>query len=232
MSNTQGNNQPQSQQTAWIRVLDRMPNNEGDVLLLTTSKIIVLGDLYQGKWRVSGRRWEFVNGAWESDVQLSDVTHWMPLPKPPTSMNNDKPPSESSHSPTEQPGDAYVQEHLSSSKEHLSTSKPESGVSEEDRKRINIYAKSIANGAGDGDANFDDYAYEIAMRAAEYEHRHMAAKQAELIAWLQNKVNECQQDHDHHMAHGCSIERINQITGARNAYQRALEFALTTTPKP
>lgn len=70
------------------------------------------------------------------------------------------------------------------------------------------------------------------MIGAEYEHRYMAAKQAELIAWLQNKVNECQQDHDHHMAHGCSIERINQITGARNAYQRALEFVLTTTPKP
>lgn len=64
----------------WISVKEKMPI--GDVLLLTTSKYIVMGDWYKEIWRVTGSvQWN--NGKLESDYQKEDITHWMPLPERP-----------------------------------------------------------------------------------------------------------------------------------------------------
>lgn len=62
----------------WVAVGERMPI--GRVLLLTISKMIVLGDWYKGIWRVDGATY------WETRVLCSqyhtdDITHWMKLPE-------------------------------------------------------------------------------------------------------------------------------------------------------
>jgi hypothetical protein len=68
----------------WIRVEDKLP--EGEVLLLTTSKAIIIGDWYKDKWRSPGRwHWDAIGQQWHSDFQTQDITHWQPLPSPPQS---------------------------------------------------------------------------------------------------------------------------------------------------
>jgi len=66
----------------WIDVKNYMP--EGDVLLLTTSKVVVIGDWYKEKWRTSQSYWD--DSVLKSVYQKNDITHWMPLPKAPLSQ--------------------------------------------------------------------------------------------------------------------------------------------------
>jgi hypothetical protein len=61
----------------WISVKERMPEEE--VLLLTTSKVITMGDWYKEAWRTSQSYWK--EGVLLSVYQKDDITHWMPLPK-------------------------------------------------------------------------------------------------------------------------------------------------------
>lgn len=77
----------------WIKCSDKMPELYIYVLVFADNK--VLGDIKPyciARW--NGDRWGFVNadpletccGAWvdiEYPMDTDDVTHWMPLPKPP-----------------------------------------------------------------------------------------------------------------------------------------------------
>jgi hypothetical protein len=65
----------------WVPVSERMP--EGDALLLTSSKMIVIGDWYKGAWRTARSTWERVDGTMvlKSAYRKDDITHWMPLPQ-------------------------------------------------------------------------------------------------------------------------------------------------------
>lgn len=61
----------------WIHCSDRMP--DGDALLLTASRVILIGDWYRGVWRSPGQNyWE--NGELKCKFHEDDITHWMPLP--------------------------------------------------------------------------------------------------------------------------------------------------------
>jgi hypothetical protein len=65
----------------WISVNDRLPEEDEDVLVMTAEGKFASGGMHvasldeDGVWYPShGDGWEF-----------PDVTHWMPLPKPPES---------------------------------------------------------------------------------------------------------------------------------------------------
>lgn len=65
----------------WITVKDRLPDKR--CLLLSLSKMIFIGDWYNGIWRIDGAtHWE--GGRLVSDYNESDITHWMSLPALPT----------------------------------------------------------------------------------------------------------------------------------------------------
>jgi hypothetical protein len=66
----------------WISVDEKWPTTT--VLLLTASGVTVIGCWYEGLWRIDGRKWEWTNGQWITDVKTNDITHWQPLPAPPT----------------------------------------------------------------------------------------------------------------------------------------------------
>lgn len=68
----------------WISVKERLPEGEGDVLLLTTSQAYSIGDWYNGGWRTQNDTWDERRG-WEPAYQIDDITHWQPLtlPSPP-----------------------------------------------------------------------------------------------------------------------------------------------------
>lgn len=61
----------------WILIDKALP--QGSVLLKTTSGIVVIGDLYENKWRVDGH-WRRVNGQWESDYKFNDMAFWRNIP--------------------------------------------------------------------------------------------------------------------------------------------------------
>lgn len=64
--------QLEAQAPKWVDVMDDLPVNEDDVLVLSGGKEVVIGwfNGYCGEWRTYS-------------CVASDVTHWMPLPKPP-----------------------------------------------------------------------------------------------------------------------------------------------------
>lgn len=65
----------------WVSLKDKP--SDGRCLLLTTSKMVVIGDLYRDIWRVDGAiRWagEENPKKLQSDYEYTDITHWMPLP--------------------------------------------------------------------------------------------------------------------------------------------------------
>ena len=53
----------------WISVEDRLPENDGTVLVASTC-----GNVFTGWW----------DEHWRVIETFSEVTHWMPLPKPPS----------------------------------------------------------------------------------------------------------------------------------------------------
>ena len=72
------------EQREW-KPIDYDNSPKGEVLLLTSSKVIVIGDRYKDVWRVIGRcKWvDAISGigrVLESDFKDEDITHWMPLP--------------------------------------------------------------------------------------------------------------------------------------------------------
>lgn len=74
----------------WVSVEDRLP--EGQVLLLTSSMMIIIGDLYKGVWRSAGHNhWvdDHDNKPYQklaSNLNIEDITHWMPLPTIPKDL--------------------------------------------------------------------------------------------------------------------------------------------------
>lgn len=64
------------QMTEWISVKDKLPQNKYDFLLVTDGAACRVAKFHidKGYWDFYGLRF------WES----KDVTHWMPLPKPPS----------------------------------------------------------------------------------------------------------------------------------------------------
>lgn len=81
----------------WIRVKDRLPENENEMVLVTDGKTVITGF----------RNWMYRSG---SDKRLfmfmpglkmggrpMKVTHWMPLPEPPSKNAKTKPTSLQDH---------------------------------------------------------------------------------------------------------------------------------------
>jgi hypothetical protein len=64
----------------WRQCAEEMPTDE--VILLTTSKVRVVGDWYKGKWRTALSYWK--DGELQSFYQKEDITHWTPLPALPS----------------------------------------------------------------------------------------------------------------------------------------------------
>lgn len=62
----------------WISVEQEVPPHRS--LLLTTSKMIVIGDFYCGIWRIDGSVY-LRNHQLLSDYKNEDITHWMKLPE-------------------------------------------------------------------------------------------------------------------------------------------------------
>ena len=63
----------------WISVDDAMPEHDGQ-----TSEIV---DIWSGKHRFTDHFYSLEDKTWydeEYGTAMNDVTHWMPLPKPPT----------------------------------------------------------------------------------------------------------------------------------------------------
>lgn len=75
--------------TPLIDARQRKPS--GDALLLTTSKLWIIGDWYQGAWRTHLSRWqeEARDMKLVSAFQEGDITHWIPLPDPNGAAVND-----------------------------------------------------------------------------------------------------------------------------------------------
>ena len=68
------------QSGGWISVEERLPDKES--LLLTSSKVCIIGDWYQNDWRTCRSHWEKVNGKLKlvSGFGKGEITHWQPLP--------------------------------------------------------------------------------------------------------------------------------------------------------
>lgn len=74
----------------WISVKDRLPENGVEVLIYYATDIIQ-GFIYNGIWKGSVRTTECMNDGYVNDRTICKqndyfdfVTHWMPLPKPPS----------------------------------------------------------------------------------------------------------------------------------------------------
>lgn len=67
----------------WINVEDRMPEKNQDVLVYRGSHI---GDMMFYTY-IGNNEWEDEYGYW-SRTDDEGITHWMPLPKPPTEKEN------------------------------------------------------------------------------------------------------------------------------------------------
>lgn len=73
-----------SEQTNWISVKDRLPETNQEVLVYRGSHI---GDLMNVYTYVGNDKWEDEYGYW-SVTDDEGITHWMPLPAPPTEEEN------------------------------------------------------------------------------------------------------------------------------------------------
>ena len=54
----------------WIKVEDRMPEEDVTVLLLSSVRCVAVGCLHKGEW--------LINNVWRA-FRLSAYTHWMPI---------------------------------------------------------------------------------------------------------------------------------------------------------
>lgn len=110
--------------------------------------------------------------------------------------------------------DGYTTEYVP--KDQPSTYKPESGVSDEDARRIVEWV----------DRNYQrNNVWEFAYKAAEYEHRYMATKQAELVE-ERDRFREALEEIDKYYRIAESNDDF-----AMEAIQTVIA-ALTKTPKP
>ena len=62
----------------WISVKDRLPETSGEILLFT-----VVCSVYIGHYKIS-RNLFTVYGIGKEELTDVEITHWMPLPEPPT----------------------------------------------------------------------------------------------------------------------------------------------------
>lgn len=69
--------QPSDVSDEWISIKDNLPTER--CLLLTASKLIVIGDWYNGIWRAEGAN-EWKDGKLTSIYSKEDITHWMKFP--------------------------------------------------------------------------------------------------------------------------------------------------------
>lgn len=73
-------NKEVDEDSKWISCKKQMPNTE--VLLLTSSKLMIIGDFYNGSWRTHRSKWVEKDGVnvLESGYQFQDIIAWQPLP--------------------------------------------------------------------------------------------------------------------------------------------------------
>lgn len=73
-------NKEVDENSKWISCKKQMPNTE--VLLLTSSKLMIIGDFYNGSWRTHRSKWVEKDGVnvLESAYQFQDIIAWRPLP--------------------------------------------------------------------------------------------------------------------------------------------------------
>lgn len=66
--------------TEWISMKDRLPKKDGEYIVSNGSKVVTTAIWFDNIWRYSKNH--------AKDIFL--ITHWMPLPEPPTKeLNND-----------------------------------------------------------------------------------------------------------------------------------------------
>lgn len=65
----------------WIKCSEQMPESSEDVTVFSRSKGVING--YYFGWTGESRNWYAACGEYEGQIE-DDVTHWMPLPEPPT----------------------------------------------------------------------------------------------------------------------------------------------------
>lgn len=77
----------------WISVKDRLPKNQDPVIVYTDDSTDMYGDetgRYVGMayytWTPKGGYWAGTDGNVYGAIGIINVTHWMPLPSPPTEM--------------------------------------------------------------------------------------------------------------------------------------------------
>jgi len=63
----------------WIKVSIKPPIGVGDVLLKTSSGLVTIGDLYEGKWRIMGH-WSHNGKEWVSTFRYEDIIEWRHIP--------------------------------------------------------------------------------------------------------------------------------------------------------
>lgn len=58
----------------WISVKDRLPNDSNEVIIT------------DGRFVTGGYGWygDYFSNDYDDNMELSEITHWMPLPAPPT----------------------------------------------------------------------------------------------------------------------------------------------------
>ena len=76
-------------QNRWIPVTERLPEDYAIVQIVEDNGFAWMPHIGEyrhglGKWRIPGC-FEETND-WLEDIQMFHVTHWMPLPKPPTGI--------------------------------------------------------------------------------------------------------------------------------------------------
>ena len=72
------------QQMRWIPVEERLPENRQDVLFYQKDGFIYCAEYNEGS-KLMPPYWSIDHDCWEA----KDVTHWMPLPKPPKEATHD-----------------------------------------------------------------------------------------------------------------------------------------------
>lgn len=83
----QNNNQPQSQQTTWISVKQRLPKHDKMVIVSDGKK--TWGAYFNRTHGKGSDRWAITFSFWHYGhpipFKAEDITHWMEQPKPPKS---------------------------------------------------------------------------------------------------------------------------------------------------